>query len=714
MATEIAKAYVQIIPSADGIQGTLTNALDSEANVAGKKAGATISKSLGTAFKATIGTMVGLATATVAVTKSLIDGITEVAEYGDNIDKMSQKMGISAQAYQEWDFILQHCGSSMDALKSSMKTMATAVEKNDDAFRRLGIAQASLRNLSQEEIFARIIKGLQGVKDETERMYLASKLLGRGATELGPLLNMTAEETEQLRQSVHELGGVMSDEAVKASAEFQDNLQDLKVSAQSLKRSFLQDMLPAVSKVMKGLTKIFTGQSGAEEISEGLTDLVEKLINGLPRFLEDLKTIALSIVDVLIDNLPMIFDAGVQIVMELVNAIVENIPKVVEVAFQLVNSLLDTLAEALPRLLPEIAKMINNIFVKVADELPSLIQGIINLLEGLVDGLVEALPILIDAIVNLVVGIVDHLDEIIVPLIKAIPDIISKLIRGIMDNLPKIIEGLITIVVEIVKHLPEIVWGIIQAIPDIIASILEALWGIVDGVLGIFGWIWDGICDIFGAVGEWFADVFSGAYDAICGAFEGIGDFVSSVWDSIKNIFSGVFNWFWNVGKNIVMGIWEGIKSFWSWLTDGISSLWDSLCDGVCWILGINSPSKRFAEMGEYCVQGFAIGTQDIGKDTLDQMHDVMDQIETDAQTGFDMELTSSIGEIGYKMQATDYSRQNEESNDVVDVLNRYLPMLDRNQSVNVYLQGDAGKIFNVVKNENQKMIKSTGIHALA
>ena len=81
------------------------------------------------------------------------DSIVDAAEYGDNIDKMSQKMGMSTDAYQEWDFIMQHCGTSIDGLQSGMKTLATAAETGSDAFAALGISQADIANMSQEELF---------------------------------------------------------------------------------------------------------------------------------------------------------------------------------------------------------------------------------------------------------------------------------------------------------------------------------------------------------------------------------------------------------------------------------------------------------------------------------------------------------------------------------------------------------------------------------
>ena len=153
-------------------------------------------KTFGT-IMGTVGTVAGVAGvaisavggAVVGTTKTLVDGATDVAAYGDNIDKMSQKMGISIEAYQEWDAVMQHSGTSMESMKASMKTLANAVENGNEAFEKIGLSQEALAEMSQEEIFEATISGLQNIEDTTQRTYLAGQLLGRGATELGALLN---------------------------------------------------------------------------------------------------------------------------------------------------------------------------------------------------------------------------------------------------------------------------------------------------------------------------------------------------------------------------------------------------------------------------------------------------------------------------------------------------------------------------------------------
>lgn len=63
------------------------------------KAGAEVGKAIGVGMAAAGAAVVG-------VSKSFVSGVKDIAEYGDNIDKMSQKMGVSAEGYQKWDFVM--------------------------------------------------------------------------------------------------------------------------------------------------------------------------------------------------------------------------------------------------------------------------------------------------------------------------------------------------------------------------------------------------------------------------------------------------------------------------------------------------------------------------------------------------------------------------------------------------------------------------------
>ena len=135
---EVARAYVTIIPSMQGAQRTISEEMGAAADAAGSEAGGRASSSFGSALstglKAAGVAAAAVAAAVAGATKAFINGANDVAAYGDNIDKMSQKMGISAEAYQEWDFVMQHCGTSMDSLRTGMKTLANAATTGNEAF----------------------------------------------------------------------------------------------------------------------------------------------------------------------------------------------------------------------------------------------------------------------------------------------------------------------------------------------------------------------------------------------------------------------------------------------------------------------------------------------------------------------------------------------------------------------------------------------------
>ena len=448
---------------------------------------------VGTAAVAAVGT------AAIAAGTSLVKSTGDVAAYGDNIDKMSQKMGISAQAYQEWDAIMQHSGTSIDALKPSMKMLAMQAEKGSDAFQKLGISEKEVASLSQEDLFAKVITGLQGMEEGTERTYITSQLLGRGATELGALLNTSAEETQKMRDRVHELGGVMSDDAVKASAQFQDTLQDMSTGFDSLKRNMLSEFLPAITGVMDGLTNLFTGNydEGIERISKGIGQVIDKLSEMLPKILEVGKNILLTLGNAIIqnlpvimpaladlvmgigqsiiDNLPMLTQAATQIILMLVRFIIANLPQLFTAAIQIIVTLVQGIAEALPELIPAAVEAILTIVQTLVDNLPMIIDAALQLITALTEGLIDALPVLIDRAPEIIIAIVDTLVENFPKIVEAAFDLIVTLATALIDNMPEIISAVGRINEEISTKFKELIDKALSWGADLVSNFVSGL-----------------------------------------------------------------------------------------------------------------------------------------------------------------------------------------------------------------------------------------------
>lgn len=463
-----------------------------------EKKGSGFGKGLASAAGVGAAAVAAVGTAAIAAGTSLVKGTGDVAAYGDNIDKMSQKMGISAEAYQEWDAIMQHSGTSIDALKPSMKTLATQAEKGSDAFQKLGISEEEVASLSQEDLFAKVITGLQGMEEGTERTYITSQLLGRGATELGALLNTSAEETENMRQRVHELGGVMSDDAVAASAKFQDTLQDMSTGFDSLKRNMLSEFLPAITGVMDGLTNLFTGNydEGIEQISEGVTQAIDKLSDMLPKIIEIGKNILLALGDAIIQNLPVIMPALADLVMGIGQSIIDNLPMIVDTGLQVILQLANSIAEALPTLIPTIVDVVLQIVNTLVDNVDLMVDASIALITGLAVGLINAVPVLLE---------------------KA-PEIVIKLVMAIVENAPKLLEAAISLITQLAG-------GIVQSIPLAINAIGELLTGLKNAV---FEW--------FSQAKQWGVDLIKNFIDGITSKMGDLKSVVGNIGQAIKRL----------------------------------------------------------------------------------------------------------------------------------------------------------------------------------
>ena len=507
--------------------------------------------------KAGISAFTSVATAAVNIGKTLIQSTGQVAAYGDNIDKMSQKMGISAEAYQEWDAVMQHSGTSMETLKVSMRTLSLAAEKGNDAFKALGITESELANLSKEGLFDRVISGLQGMEEGTQRTAIASALLGRGATELGALLNTSAEETEAMRKRVHELGGVMSDEAVKAAAAYQDQLQDMNTAIDGFKRNIVSNFLPSVTKAMGGITNALSGdlEGGIQQTADAIIEIVQKAAESIPAIVN-------GAVKSIVKALPDLVKSGANIIKERAQGISSELPELIGVLSS---------SDVIPSVLTAIMDMIE----AVIDQLPTLAPLVVEAAMKIIDMLTEpeVLTRIVEIALDLTIALIDGIWKALPKIIEALPKIVENLIKALLQSIPKIVDAGIKLFTALVQDAPAIIRGIVKAIPQIIAAIFQqfASFGTDLGkkfyeawenikktftpanVARFFVQVWDGIKSAFASVGEWFYKCFGDAWSAVKDIFAPVGEMFGNIGRSILNGLSSVIN-------GIIWGINQVIK----------------------------------------------------------------------------------------------------------------------------------------------------------
>lgn len=606
MATELGTAYVQIVPSADGIQGKLETAMGPGAEQAGVSVGKKMGGGIGTALKTTSAVVAGLGAAAVGAGKAIWDAANATASIGDTIDKQSQKMGVSAEQYQVLSFAAEHSGISI----SKFQTAAAKVE-------------ASGFTGSVYEF----VDALQQIEDPAEKAAIANDVLGEKlANELQPLINGTTT-MEEFSTELSDLGGIMSNEAVSDSAAFEDALTDMTSALDGFKNGLMSQALPGMTEFINGLSMLVSGQEGAtEKLTSGAKNIVSSLTAMIPQLIEFVKAIGLAILeaapeiirslaDGIITALPEIVPTLLEVVLEIANQLISMLPMLVEAGIQIIVSLIQGLTEAIPQLIPAvldavisiIGAFIDNIplfieaaiqfFSAIVDALPDAIIKIIDalpqLISSLCQALVKAIPQLIKAAFEMFTGLVRAIPMIIKELLGALPDIIESIIAFLTDpeSLFALIEGAVTLFMAIVEAIPEIVVAIAKAMPQIIAAIGK---GLLPGLKKI---------------GSWGTDMAKAAGEAIKGVIEKIKEKFASFGTTIQNI-----------GKNIVEGLWNGINNAKDWICQKVQSFVGSVTDAIKDFFGIHSPSRLMRdEVGVFVAygigEGFEEGMEDVNED---------------------------------------------------------------------------------------------------
>lgn len=499
-------------------------------------------------LKSGIGTVGKWGAAIVGGTAAAVGGLSAFAassaSTADNIDKMSQKIGISREAYQELDFICSQSGTSVDALRVGMKTLTNALsgaqtasagvieqeaaleaqlengeisldeynkkydEMYDAAYKscggleQLGFSLDEISKMSPEDALYKTIEALQGMPDDANRAALAQDLLGRSAQELAPLLNSGVGSMEEMKQQAHDLGLVLDDELVDSGVELTDSLDQTKRAFSSIATQLGASLMPIVTKV---------------------SDYIQKGLPYIQKLMERLEPIITSLFDEL---LPPLMDLAEQIFPVLMDLIEQILPPVIDV----VKELLPVISELIAMLLPPLVEIVQAL-------LPVLVE-IITSLMPILQPLLECLQPILDLIVALLPPLVELINIVIMPLV----DLFSALIQAYLPKLKEHFEVIATYITTVFNVA-------VMSIKDIIDNIkisFEVAWDAIkkawEGAAGFFSGIWDGIKGAFSTVSDWFHDTFSAAWQKVKDVFSKGGKIFDGIKEGISDTFKIVVN----------------------------------------------------------------------------------------------------------------------------------------------------------------------------
>lgn len=376
-----------------------------------KKVGGLAVAGIGAAVTA----VASLTTAGIAAGKSVYELTKATAEYGDVIDKGSQKLRISSEDYQKLSYAASMSGASMDVLATAQKKLASGDSK-------LNIMEA--------------INQVASISDESERAAKGIELFGSKAyMELTPMLNSGADGLKSLYDQAEKYGMIMSQEAVTASAAFCDSLETLQMTSNGLKNRLSAELLPSITGITDGLSSVFMGdtEKGIEQIEQGITDLSAKLTEMLPTVLDVGGSILETLLVSISENLPVLISSGTPILLEIGGSIIEHLPSLLDSATGILEYLVTEIGNNKEKLVAATTTIITKLATGFLDNLPAILDVGLDLVIGLVDGLTTE-----ESMAKLIGGAIECIGKITTTLIDKIPDILAvggQIIEGLWNGI---------------------------------------------------------------------------------------------------------------------------------------------------------------------------------------------------------------------------------------------------------------------------------------
>ena len=588
MATELGKAYVQIIPSAQGIKGKITEAIGGEVDSAGQSAGQSLGGKLANTFKtviaaAGIGTAISTALNEGAALQQSLGGIetlfkTSADTMKQYADEAFRTAGLSANEYMETATgfaasLIQSCGG--DTAVAAEIANRAIIDMSDNA-NKMGTSMESIQNAYQGfakgnyTMLDNLKLGYGGTQEEMKRLIAdASKM-----TDVQEKLGITVDGTSMDFANV-----------ANAISVVQANLDIAGATAKEAESTFSGSMASMLASGKNLIAKLTLG----EDIKPALQDLAKTTWTfATGNLMPMLWNIVKGVKDVLIDSCKQLLETDPSIINSVIQSILSKVPELYQKAEKIVYTVLQTITDKLPSILQKGVEIVTNIANGILKNIPTILASGSRILTKFVEFIVQNLPTIVQAGMNL----------------------LSNLAQGIKNNLPQIITMASAVVANLLatigRHLPSILQKGIELIGQLAAGLIRAIPTLVSKIPTII--------------------------------------------DRIKEAFSK-FDWK-GIGKDIISGIANGITSAVGSIVTAAKEAANSAYNAAKKKLGIQSPSKVMEQgVGKWIPAGIAVGieknTSMVSKAMNEMTQEASGSINADLSMGISQSKFGSLASAG-------------------------------------------------------------------
>lgn len=218
----------------------------------------------------------------VALVKSSINA-------GDELSKMSQRVGISVETLSLWNSAAQQAGVSSEAFEKGLRklstTMVDAATGGEDAARTFKTVGVEFKNQDgtlrgTDAVLLDLAERFKAMPDGAEKSALAVQIFGKAGAELIPFLNQGRDGINELTDELRSLGIEMSGESAAQAEVFNDALDKVKLATTSIGTQVMTAFLPALNEMALGMVESAKEGGTLRAILDGVVLVLKTLALG--------------------------------------------------------------------------------------------------------------------------------------------------------------------------------------------------------------------------------------------------------------------------------------------------------------------------------------------------------------------------------------------------------------------------------------------------
>lgn len=508
----VASAYVQIVPSAEGIKGSITQALGGEASSAGESLGSTlVGKIKGVIAAAGIGAAIGKTLTEGAALEQSIGGVETL--FKDSADTIKQyaaqayrTAGVSANSYMEQATsfsatLLQGLGE--DTAAAAKYADMAIVQMSDNANKMgtdIGAIQYAYQGFAKDNftMLDNLKLGYGGTQSEMARLINESGVLGDS-------VKVTAQTVKDVPfykiieaigviQNKLEITGTTENEAATT---FSGSFASMQEAASNFMGALMlgQDLQPALNGLATTVTTFLVGN---------LLPAIWNILSAFPSALVTfVKTLVPQLIAAMQQNFPNLMTTGTEMLQSIGSGLVQGIPnflaqalpmllqftgtlranfgQIVDAGIDLLLNLAQGIANAMPTLIEYVPQIVSNVAGLINDNAPKILQAGVQIIITLVSGLIQSIPVIIQNMPAIIKAITDTITAVNwISLGATVVTSIGKGLVSMAGGLKNFMQSTLSGALDIIKSLPKqaLQWG-----KDLISGFVKGITGSIGGVL---------------------------------------------------------------------------------------------------------------------------------------------------------------------------------------------------------------------------------------